>query len=64
MRNQTQEKLAEKAGISPSMLSLIISGKRRPSWKVAKRLSKITGTKPELWLDGTPKAIKKTLNKT
>ncbi len=62
METQTQYQLAENAGISAAMLSLILKGERRPSWKAAKRLAEVTDTKPELWLDGTPEQIKETLN--
>ena len=62
MENNKQYKLAENAGISPAMLSLILKGERRPSWKTAKRLAEVTDTKPELWLDGTPEEIKTVLN--
>ncbi len=54
----TQEKLAQKADISPAMLSLMLSGRRRPSWPVAKRLAKITGTTERVWMEGTPRQIK------
>jgi hypothetical protein len=31
---------------------MIISGARRPSWDVAKKLCKITGTDLQLWMEG------------
>ena len=53
-----QNEVAKKAEITGSMLSQILSGYKRPKWETAKRLAKVTGTKPELWLDGTPEEIK------
>ena len=53
-----QRIIAEHAEITPSALSQILSGKRKPSWPLAKRLAVATMTKPELWLEGTPEAIK------
>jgi len=61
MKNTTQREMAEKAGITEAFLSYIVNGKRRPSWKVAKNLALVTGTKPELWLDGSPEVIKRTI---
>ena len=58
-----QAKIARQAGISRSFLSLVLSGKRRPSWTKAKVLSKVTGTRPELWLDGTPQQMKRAIKK-
>ena len=39
----TQEKLAKKIGISRTYLNGILKGKRTPSVKLAKRISKVTG---------------------
>jgi transcriptional regulator with XRE-family HTH domain len=48
--------LAKKIGLSQSFLSMIISGRRRPSWDNAKKLAAFTSTDPVLWLDGTADA--------
>ena len=53
-----QNEIAKKVGITSSMLSQILSGKKRPKWKTAKCLAEVTGTKPELWLEGKPEEIK------
>ena len=53
-----QVRIAEMIEISTPFLNQIISGIRRPSWKVAKRLAQATDTKPELWLDGSPVEIR------
>jgi len=41
---------ARKAGLSPSSVSLIVSGKRRASADAAKRLEQATGIGREAWL--------------
>ena len=47
-----QRELAERAGVSEGLISMIVSGARRPSWDVAKKLCKITGTDLQLWMEG------------
>jgi transcriptional regulator with XRE-family HTH domain len=56
--NRNISTLAAMAGISKSMLSQIISGKRKAGWRSAKRLSVVTGTHPLLWLEGSLDEIK------
>jgi transcriptional regulator with XRE-family HTH domain len=46
-----QVELAKRAGITEGMVSFILSGERRPSWDVAKKLAKATGTDPYLWME-------------
>lgn len=58
----TQTKIAAKAGITQQMVSTILSGKARPSWKTAKKLAAVTSTSPELWLDGKPDDIRATIS--
>jgi len=57
MKHGCQIRIAQKCSISQGFLSDIISNKRRPSWKTAKRLAKETNTSPELWLDGSTAEI-------
>ena len=42
-RSLTQKELADKSGVSESYLSLIESGKRRPSPEAAKRIAAVLG---------------------
>jgi transcriptional regulator with XRE-family HTH domain len=58
MKRGNQTKLASKIKISDAFLCQILSGKRRPSWFVAKKLAAATRTKPDLWLDATPEKLK------
>ena len=51
MKN-TQRKLAEKVGITAAMVSMILSGKAKPSWPLAKRLAAVTNTDPVDWIEG------------
>lgn len=57
-----QSEIAKKAAISNSHLSEIIANKKRPSWKVAKRLSVLTGIPIETWMEGTSEQIREALN--
>ena len=54
----TQVEIAKRAGVAQPTIANIMSGRRRPSWKLAKKLAEATGTSPELWLDGTPDQIR------
>lgn len=56
-----QKELAKKCNITAAMLSFILNGHRTPSWSVAKRLAKETGTNPALWMENDLKAKRKTL---
>jgi transcriptional regulator with XRE-family HTH domain len=65
MNKLRQNYIALKAGISPPYVSLIINGKKRPTWSTAKKLSiAVPGTNPELWLEGSPDEIRAALKKT
>ena len=56
-----QSEIAKRAKISPAMLSLILSGKKRPSWTTAKNLAVATGTDPVLWIDGSGDQIREAI---
>ena len=47
-----QTKIASEVKISDAFLSLILSGQKRPSWRVSKRLEKVTGISAVDWIDG------------
>lgn len=53
-----QKEIAEKANISAQMLSNILNGRRRPSWKTAKALASATSTEPKDWMEENPEKIK------
>lgn len=61
-----QSALAKEVGVSQPHLNRIIftdkTGKR-PSWPLAKKLAEATGTRPELWLEGTSEEIKAALDR-
>ena len=48
---RTQEQIASAAGISQAHLCGIFTGRKRPSWAVAKRLAATTGTDPADWME-------------
>ena len=56
-----QKDIAGKVGITPGAVTNIINGRRRPSWRVAKRLAEITGTSPVLWMEGPPEKLRDAL---
>ena len=39
MKTKTQEEIAKAVGTSQSFVSLILTGQRRPSWRIAKRFA-------------------------
>jgi transcriptional regulator with XRE-family HTH domain len=49
-RSISQKELAFFVGVTPSYISMILSGDRTPTPKIAKKLSKITGKSLEYWL--------------
>ena len=57
-----QNKIAAIAGISNSFFSMVVRGRRRPSWTKAKRLAEATASDPVLWLEGSPAEMKAVLN--
>ncbi len=57
----TQAKIAKQLNVSNALISMLVSTRRRPSWKRAKQLAEITGTEPVLWLEGTTEQIKAAL---
>lgn len=58
-----QTELAKKCNISDAFLSEIIARKKRPSWNVAKKLSKHTSSTIDLWMEGTTAQIRKALKR-
>lgn len=63
MKRGTKRKLARMAGVTETHISLIFSGKRRPSWELAKRLGHITGTEPLSWLDDPIEEVRREVEK-
>ena len=51
-----QIEIAQKAGITQGFVSLILTGKRRPPWDVAKTFAELTKTDVALWMDGDEQA--------
>jgi len=55
-----QSDIYKKAEISKAMISLILAGKRAPSWNMAKKLQKVTGVDIVYWMES--KKASKQLN--
>lgn len=59
MKPMTQTKIASIVGASQPYINQVVTTKKRPSWKMAKKLSSaVPGTTPILWLEGTPDQIR------
>jgi transcriptional regulator with XRE-family HTH domain len=56
-----QRELAEKCAVSESLISLILSGARRPSWDLAVMLGVETRTATTFWMEATPEEKKMVL---
>jgi plasmid maintenance system antidote protein VapI len=62
MKRMTFTKIAKKIDVSPQYVSQLVNCTKRPNWKRAKQIAEITGTTPQLWLDGTSEQIRSALN--
>ena len=56
-----QRELAMLCGCSESLISLILSGARRPSWELANAIAEKTGSGVRLWMEGTAEEKKAAL---
>jgi transcriptional regulator with XRE-family HTH domain len=56
-----QRELAERCAVSESLISLILSGARRPSWDLAVVLGVETRTATTFWMESTPEEKKAVL---
>jgi len=54
-------RLAQLTGLSVSFVGQVVNRKKNPSWKTAKLLSRVTGTEPILWLEGSTGEIEAAL---
>jgi transcriptional regulator with XRE-family HTH domain len=61
MKQPTQQSIANAAGITQGYLSAIITRRKIPSFKTAKKIASATNTNPILWCDGTEDEIKAAL---
>ena len=60
MKNQGD--IAKQIGISGGFLSLILSGRARPSWSTAKRLAEITATDPAFWMEAKAEDLRRVVD--
>ena len=61
MKAITLTKIAKAADVSVTYIHYLVKAEKRPNWKRAKQLARITGTNPVLWLEGTEQEIKTAL---
>lgn len=57
----TQTEIANRAGVTPQFIHLILKGVRRPSWSVAKKLAEVTGIDAVHWMEGDIERIKQAI---
>lgn len=62
MKKIRQYQIAKQAGISAPMFCEIINGKARPSWGTAKRIASVTGTTPDIWMEGQTDVLRQIIN--
>ena len=53
-----QKELSEATGIHQTTISNILNGRRRPSWRLAKKLATATDTDVAVWMEGSPEEIR------
>ena len=58
---KTQTEFAQHVGTKQATLSNILSGRRRASWALAKKLAEATGTHPDIWMDQNLTAMRAAL---
>lgn len=62
MKRGLKSKLAKRVGLSPSMISMILSGDRRVEWENAKLISEVTGSPVDIWMDQDIKKMREALS--
>lgn len=60
MKN-TQEQIAEMIGVTPGMVSHLMTGRRSVTWRMAKKLSENFGRSPAWWMTASIDRIKRVL---
>jgi len=58
-----QKDIANETGMSRSYICELVSTKKRPSYKTAKKLFRKTGVLPLVWLEGSSEEIRSALEK-
>jgi transcriptional regulator with XRE-family HTH domain len=58
----TQQFIAKTLNISSGFISEILSGKKRPSWSVAKRLAEVTRSTPAEWMEAPPETLRQIIS--
>jgi len=53
--------ISSQTGVSLQYVQQCGKTRKRPNWKRAKQFAAVTGTTPELWLEGTPEQIRAAL---
>lgn len=61
MKRIKQKDLAKQLGLSASYICEVLNRKRRPSWDVAKKLARATGSSPVVWMEGSADDLKNLL---
>ena len=57
----TQDQIAGMVGITPGMVSHLMTGRRAVTWKMAKKLSENFGRSPAWWMTASTDRIRRVL---
>lgn len=58
MKTYNFSKLANDAGYSRQYICNLLSGRQKPTYRIAKALAKVTSTDVMLWLEGSPDELR------
>lgn len=58
-----QIEIANKLGVSRAAISYLLTGRRRPSWAMAQKLSSVFGKSPAWWMTAELDRIRRVLRR-
>jgi DNA-binding XRE family transcriptional regulator len=60
---KVRDEIAAKVGVSSKYVYMILDDRRKPSWKMAVSLAKVTKTKPVIWMQESGEVISQEIAK-
>ena len=57
--NLKQKNISKILGISDPLLSMILSGKRNISYRMAKKLNQLTRIEKDFWMEASPEELRR-----
>lgn len=52
MKRGIQTELANQIGKSRSFISYMLNGEKKPNWDTAQKISEVTGSPVDIWMNG------------